>query len=579
MTQLSEAYRKIRNTFRFALGNLSDFDPARDAVAEDELEELDRWMLSRTRGLVATVRELYESFDFHRVFHALHDFCVVDLSAFYFDVLKDRLYTFRSARIARGVRRKPPCIASPARCCGWWRRFWCSPATRSGIFSRETRAIRISVHLALFPGPRSCRAVVDEAPTDVGRSCFDLRGAVLMSLERRATRKQINCGARGARDLHGEAPGAAAAGYTRSGCRRCLSCLKWNSNWQLSGGRCVRDAARPSDDVHRAAGQEVRALLELFDARRGEPRLSDGVRAVRGRARGDRKLTGPLGTSGTSAPGSSAGRRELLMAARSAAGSGSVAVVAADRASKYGMEQLTRGATGGHCCRISPTLFTLNAGIAFGLFSESDFKWVSLLLVTASTVIILLLVWLLVSRARGGTASQAGLALIAGGAAGNLLDRLLYGGVTDFLELDAGNFRWPAFNLADSAITIGAVLIILDLFSGEKGCKQRPRLARKEIRRQEQARCSAALPLRRKMPAGAWTSISPLALPDVSRTRIQELIDEGRVRLGGRLARRAQRVAVWRRDRHRGAAASSAAGRSGRYRRSICCTKMKTSWW
>jgi isoleucyl-tRNA synthetase len=105
MTQLSEAYRKLRNTFRFALGNLADFDPVRDAVPDAEMEELDRWMLSRTAELVAQCRKWYEGFEFHRVFHALHDFAVVDLSAFYFDVLKDRLYTFarrnRSRRSAQ----------------------------------------------------------------------------------------------------------------------------------------------------------------------------------------------------------------------------------------------------------------------------------------------------------------------------------------------------------------------------------------------------------------------------------------------------------------------------------------------
>jgi isoleucyl-tRNA synthetase len=105
MTQLSEAYRKLRNTFRFALGNLADFDPSRDSVPEAEMEELDRWMLSRTAELVAQCRKWYEGFEFHRVFHAMHDFAVVDLSAFYFDVLKDRLYTFaprnRSRRSAQ----------------------------------------------------------------------------------------------------------------------------------------------------------------------------------------------------------------------------------------------------------------------------------------------------------------------------------------------------------------------------------------------------------------------------------------------------------------------------------------------
>src|SRR5438128_3745717 len=93
MTQLSGAYRKIRNTFRFALGNLSDFAPSRDALTNDQLEEIDRWMLDRTAELVKKCREWYANYEFHRVYHAIHDYCVVDLSAFYFDVLKDRLYT------------------------------------------------------------------------------------------------------------------------------------------------------------------------------------------------------------------------------------------------------------------------------------------------------------------------------------------------------------------------------------------------------------------------------------------------------------------------------------------------------
>jgi isoleucyl-tRNA synthetase len=93
MTQLSEAYRKIRNTFRFALSNLGDFNPSRDALPCDQLEEMDRWMLERTAELMEKCREWYANYEFHRVYHAIHDFCVVDLSAFYYDVLKDRLYT------------------------------------------------------------------------------------------------------------------------------------------------------------------------------------------------------------------------------------------------------------------------------------------------------------------------------------------------------------------------------------------------------------------------------------------------------------------------------------------------------
>jgi isoleucyl-tRNA synthetase len=101
MTQLSEAYRKIRNTFRFALGNLAGFDPARDAVAPAEMEEIDRWMLERTADLVKKCREWYAAYEFHRVYHAIHDYCVVDLSSFYYDVLKDRLYTKAPASKSR----------------------------------------------------------------------------------------------------------------------------------------------------------------------------------------------------------------------------------------------------------------------------------------------------------------------------------------------------------------------------------------------------------------------------------------------------------------------------------------------
>jgi len=93
LTQLSEAYRKIRNTVRFAMGNLSDFDPARHAVSNEQLEEMDQWMLERTADLAKKCREWYAAYEFHRVYHAIHDFCVVDLSSFYYDVLKDRLYT------------------------------------------------------------------------------------------------------------------------------------------------------------------------------------------------------------------------------------------------------------------------------------------------------------------------------------------------------------------------------------------------------------------------------------------------------------------------------------------------------
>lgn len=105
LSQLSDAYRKIRNTARYILGNLSDgettFDPDADMVSDDKLEELDRWILRRLDALTDKVNEGYEHYDFHIVFHAIHNFCVVDLSSFYLDIIKDRLYCEKVDSVTR----------------------------------------------------------------------------------------------------------------------------------------------------------------------------------------------------------------------------------------------------------------------------------------------------------------------------------------------------------------------------------------------------------------------------------------------------------------------------------------------
>lgn len=142
-----------------------------------------------------------------------------------------------------------------------------------------------------------------------------------------------------------------------------------------------------------------------------------------------------------------------------------LAVVAADRAIKYAIE---RWAPADFDFVLIPHFADLvhsqNPGIAFGIFSHAPSRAFSLLLMASAAVVVALLVWLLLSGRAGGSLSQAGVALIAGGAAGNCLDRLLHGSVTDFLELHIGRyFVWPAFNLADSVIAIGAVLLAWEL--------------------------------------------------------------------------------------------------------------------
>ncbi|MHB8485673.1 MAG: isoleucine--tRNA ligase [Candidatus Acidiferrales bacterium] len=191
MTQLAESYRKIRNTFRFALGNLANFDPARDAVADSELSEMDAWMLHRTGELVAKCRAWYDEFEFHRVFHALYDFFVVDLSAFYFDVLKDRLYTFAPRNIARRsaqtaiyritsalVRLAAPILVF----------------TSEEVWKHLPRAAGEpdSVHMAFFPAAEDFATGLDRRKLENWESLLAIREQALKKLEEARNAKVIN---------------------------------------------------------------------------------------------------------------------------------------------------------------------------------------------------------------------------------------------------------------------------------------------------------------------------------------------------------------------------------------------------
>ena len=101
LKQMSDVYRKIRNTARFLIGNLHDFDPATDAVAYDDLPELDRYMLHRITEVFAEVTDAFETFQFFRFFQTIQNFCVVDLSNFYLDIAKDRLYISKDTALRR----------------------------------------------------------------------------------------------------------------------------------------------------------------------------------------------------------------------------------------------------------------------------------------------------------------------------------------------------------------------------------------------------------------------------------------------------------------------------------------------
>ncbi len=182
MQRCAELYKKLRNTFRFLLGNLHGFVPARDRVPEAELLPLDRYMLARTRDLTEKILAWYEAFEFHRVYQAVNEFAIVDLSAFYLDVLKDRMYTFAPTSTARRsaqtvlwqvtealVRLVAPILTFTAD--EIWEHL---PA----VEGREA-----SVHLALFPKPEEIFSG-DPAPILAEwQKLFALRDEVFRAIE------------------------------------------------------------------------------------------------------------------------------------------------------------------------------------------------------------------------------------------------------------------------------------------------------------------------------------------------------------------------------------------------------------
>ena len=161
MQRIAESYRKIRNTFRYILGNFERFDPARDAVQFAEMHSLDQYILLRAAELDKDVRGHYDAFVFHRLYARLKDFCIVDLSAIYFDVLKDRLYTSAPKSLARrsaqtALWRLGEALArllAPI-----------TTFTSDEVWALlpEVEGRPDSVHLALFPGPHEVTGEIPE---------------------------------------------------------------------------------------------------------------------------------------------------------------------------------------------------------------------------------------------------------------------------------------------------------------------------------------------------------------------------------------------------------------------------------
>ena len=198
MQRVAENYRKIRNTFRYILGNLGDFDPQADAVPFESMEALDQYMLRQTSSFATEVRNSYDDFAFHKIYHRLNHFCIVDLSAFYFDVLKDRLYI--SAPKSRGRRSAQTAI---------WRIGEALVRLLAPIMSFTSEEVwdylpkaagrAESVHLALFPSEAEIlgdarNAVAEEKTAEDWTTLRSVRDEVLKALEEARNNKLIGTG-------------------------------------------------------------------------------------------------------------------------------------------------------------------------------------------------------------------------------------------------------------------------------------------------------------------------------------------------------------------------------------------------
>lgn len=204
LKQLSDAYRKLRNTFRYALGATGDFDPATDAVSGDAMFEIDQWILHRTDDLVEQCRKHFEEYAFHKVYRAVYDFATVDLSSVYFDIIKDRLYTWpgnhpgrRSAQTAVWrinyalTRLLAPVLAFTSE------EVW--------SYMRKPAGARESVHLELFPskGELTQGLTGEFAATKLENwnRLLGLRADVMKSLEEARQSKLIGAGLEAALEI------------------------------------------------------------------------------------------------------------------------------------------------------------------------------------------------------------------------------------------------------------------------------------------------------------------------------------------------------------------------------------------
>jgi isoleucyl-tRNA synthetase len=422
LKRLADSYRRVRNTARNLLANLFDFDPARHRVAVADMPELDRWALTRLDAFVQRSAKSYEEYDFHLVYHALNNFCAVDLSSLYFDIAKDRLYCrgadSRERRATQTVMyetlRALAVVIAPI-----------LSFTAEEIWAAVPGTDRPdSVFLADFPRPDS--AWRDERLAARWERVWAVRSEVTKALEAKRAAGAIghSLDAR----VRVTVPATDFELLSSVGERELESVFIVSQVEMAKGNALAVEVAAPR-------GAKCGRCWNYRETVGATPAHPEPVQPVR--------LGG--GRRGVSI------RAVIFVVA---------AVIGADRATKLAVMHWMQP---GESIEIVPGFFALtfvrNPGAAFGMFAGSSLREPLLILVALGAVAGL--AWLLSQTPASRVWERAAAGAIIGGALGNLYDRFAYGSVVDFLDVYVGELHWPAFNVADSCITVGVAVLLL----------------------------------------------------------------------------------------------------------------------
>ncbi len=428
LKQQAELYRRLRNTLRWLLGSLDGFTEA-ERVDRAEMPELERWVLHRLTELDDRIRAAVETYEWTGIYPELHTFCATDLSAFYFDIRKDAIYCDRPDSLRRRAARSV--LDHLHRCLATWlapvlcftaEEAWCAR------FGEQD-----SVHLHTFPA----------LPPDWRDAALGAKWAQVREVRRRITTAMEQERAEGWLKSSLQAKVSVPLWSGEEGL---LSADEWAEVAIVSAVDLDPEQGRPFVTVTPAPGTKCVRCWRVLSEVGSDPRhpalclrCTDAVEF------------------GPRLPGGRMTRRRLTWLGIVAA----VVVLAADQISKWwilnGLDLPRLGQV-----RLLPVLdltMVWNRGVTFGLLNGLGAWSTPAIAVVALLIVAALGFWLRHASTRLAAIS---IGAIAGGAVGNVMDRLRHGAVVDFIHAHAGTWSWYVFNVADAAIVCGVIALVLE---------------------------------------------------------------------------------------------------------------------